>query len=319
MQQVFDRYIDYLTAEKNASRYTVRNYATDLLGGTTEKGQKGFFQFLRLKNVDTLDQVDRQVIRDYLGWLMEQGVVRNSINRRLSAIKSFFKYLVREEILPSNPAEMIISSKRDQYLPSVLSVEEVVRLLEAPDLSKADGLRDRALLELLYASGLRVSEVVNLDREQVNFNMNEIQVHRGKGTKDRMVLIGEPAARALTDYLDYGRPELLGEKSGNALFLGLRGERLIERMVQKILEKYSRAAGIGRRIHPHILRHTFATHMLDGGANLRVVQELLGHADLSSTQIYTQVSKSQARKVYLSAHPMAEAYKEDEQVEQQIN
>ena len=319
MQQVFDRYIDYLTAEKNASRYTVRNYATDLLGGTTEKGQKGFFQFLRLKNVDTLDQVDRQVIRDYLGWLMEQGVVRNSINRRLSAIKSFFKYLVREEILPSNPAEMIISSKRDQYLPSVLSVEEVVRLLETPDLSKAEGLRDRALLELLYASGLRVSEVVNLDREQVNFNMNEIQVHRGKGTKDRMVLIGEPAARALTAYLDYGRPELLGEKSGNALFLGLRGERLIERMVQKILEKYSRAAGIGRRIHPHILRHTFATHMLDGGANLRVVQELLGHADLSSTQIYTQVSKSQARKVYLSAHPMAEAYKEDEQVEQQIN
>ena len=315
MQQVFDRYIDYLTAEKNASRYTVRNYATDLLGGTTEKGQKGFFQFLRLKNVDTLDQVDRQVIRDYLGWLMEQGVVRNSINRRLSAIKSFFKYLVREEILPSNPAEMIISSKRDQYLPSVLSVEEVVRLLEAPDLSKAEGLRDRALLELLYASGLRVSEVVNLDREQVNFNMNEIQVHRGKGTKDRMVLIGKPAARALTDYLGYGRPELLGEKSGNALFLGLRGERLIERMVQKILEKYSRAAGIGRRIHPHILRHTFATHMLDGGANLRVVQELLGHADLSSTQIYTQVSKNQARKVYLSAHPMAEAYKEDEQVE----
>ena len=315
MQQVFDRYIDYLTAEKNASRYTVRNYATDLLGGTTEKGQKGFFQFLRLKNVDTLDQVDRQVIRDYLGWLMEQGVVRNSINRRLSAIKSFFKYLVREEILPSNPAEMIISSKRDQYLPSVLSVEEVVRLLEAPDLSKADGLRDRALLELLYASGLRVSEVVNLDREQVNFIMNELQVHRVKGTKDRMVLIGKPAARALTDYLGYGRPELLGEKSGNALFLGLRGERLIERTVQKILEKYSRAAGIGRRIHPHILRHTFATHMLDGGANLRVVQELLGHADLSSTQIYTQVSKSQARKVYLSAHPMAEAYKEDEQVE----
>ncbi len=318
MQQVFDRYIDYLTAERNASRYTVRNYATDLLGGTTEKGQKGFFQFLRLKNVDTLDQVDRQVIRDYLGWLMEQGVVRNSINRRLSAIKSFFKYLVREEILPSNPAEMIISSKRDQYLPSILSVEEVVRLLEAPDLSKAEGLRDRALLELLYASGLRVSEVANLDREQVDFATNEIQV-QGKGSKVRMVLIGKPAARALTAYLDYGRPELPGEKSGNALFVSRQGERLTERMVQKILEKYTRAAGIGRRVHPHILRHTFATHMLDGGADLRVVQELLGHADLSSTQIYTQVSKSQARKVYLSAHPLAKPQKEDEQVEQQIN
>ncbi len=319
MQQVFDRYINYLTAEKNASRYTVRNYASDLLGGTTEKGQKGFFQFLRLKNVDTLDQVDRQVIRDYLGWLMEQGVVRNSINRRLSAIKSFFKYLVREEILPSNPAEMIISSKRDQYLPLVLSVEEVVRLLEAPDLSKAEGLRDRALLELLYASGLRVSEVVGLNLEHINLNMNEVRVYHGKGAKDRMVLIGEPAARALAAYRDYGRPELLGEKSGDALFVNRQGERLIERRAQKILEKYTRVASIGRRVHPHILRHTFATHMLDGGADLRVVQELLGHADLSSTQIYTQVSKSQARKVYLSAHPLAKTQKEAEQVEQQIN
>jgi integrase/recombinase XerC len=319
MQQVFDRYINYLTAERNASRYTVRNYATDLLGGTTEKGQKGFFQFLRLKNVDTLDQVDRQVIRDYLGWLMEQGIVRNSISRKYSSVRSFFKYLVREELITTNPAETGVSPRRDQRLPSVLSVEEVVRLLEAPDLSKAEGLRDRALLELLYASGLRVSEVVNLDRGQVDFDTNEIRVYRGKGTKDRMVLIGEPAARALTAYLTRSRPELLGEKSSDALFVSRQGERLLERRIQKILEKYTHVAGIGKRVYPHILRHTFATHMLDGGADLRVVQELLGHADLSSTQIYTQVSKSQARKVYLSAHPLAKAQKEVEQVEQQIN
>ena len=314
MQQVFDRYINYLTAEKNASRYTVRNYTTGLLGGRTEKGQKGFFQFLRRKNVDTLDQVDRQVIRDYLGWLSEQGIVRNSINRRLSAIRSFFKYLVREELLPSNPTEMIASSKRDQYLPSVLSVEEVVRLLEAPDVSKAEGLRDRALLELLYASGLRVSELVSLDCEQVNPNTKEIRV-RGKGSKVRMVLIGEPALRALEAYLARGRPQLLDKRSNSALFLGQTGERLIERTVQKIVEKHARAVGSGRRVHPHVLRHTFATHMLDGGADLRVVQELLGHADLSSTQVYTHVSKAQARKVYLSAHPLAQSGKEEDQDE----
>jgi len=316
MQEVFDTYINYLTAEKGASRYTVRNYSADLLGGTTEKGQKGFFQFLRLREVDTLDQVDRQIIRDYLGWLSEQGVARNSINRRLSAIRSFFKYLVREEIFSSSPAEMIISSRRDQYLPSVLSVEEVVRLLEAPDLSKAEGLRDRALIELLYASGLRISELVRLDLEHINLSTNEIRVHRGKGIKDRMVLIGEPAAEALQDYLAHGRPELRDRGSDNALFLGQTGERLIERMVQKIVGKHARAAGIGRRVHPHVLRHTFATHMLDGGADLRVVQELLGHAHLSSTQVYTHVSKAQSRKVYLSAHPMATTGKEEGQGEE---
>ena len=315
MQEVFDRYMNYLTAEKNASRYTVRNYATDLLGGTTERGQKGFFQFLRLKDVDSLNQVDRQVIREYLGWLSEQGVARNSINRRLSAIRSLFKYLVREGILPSDPTEMITSRKRDQYLPSVLSVEEVVRLLEAPDLSKAEGLRDRALIELLYASGLRISELVGLDLEHIKLGTNEIRVHRGKGIKDRMVLIGEPAVRALEDYLAHGRPELSGKRSSSALFLAQTGERLIDRTVQKTLGKHARAAGIGRRVHPHVLRHTFATHMLDGGADLRVVQELLGHALLSSTQVYTQVSKGQARKVYLSAHPLAKTEEEGVQDE----
>ena len=315
MQQVFDRYINYLTAEKNASRYTVRNYTTDLLGGTTEKGQKGFFQFLRLKDVDSLNQVDRHTIREYLGWLSEQGVVGNSINRRLSAIRSLFKYLVREDILSSDPTEMITSRKRDQYLPSVLSVEEVVRLLEAPDLSKAEGLRDRALIELLYASGLRISELVGLDLEHIKLGTNEIRVHRGKGIKDRMVLIGEPAVRALEDYLAHGRPELSGKRSSSALFLAQTGERLIDRTVQKTLGKHARAAGIGRRVHPHVLRHTFATHMLDGGADLRVVQELLGHALLSSTQVYTQVSKGQARKVYLSAHPLAKTEEEGVQDE----
>jgi integrase/recombinase XerC len=160
------------------------------------------------------------------------------------------------------------------------------------------------LLELLYASGLRVSELAQLNLEQVNLDTHEIRVW-GKGAKERIVLMGEPAAKALTTYLRQGRPKLLGKKGSNALFVNRYGGRLPERRIQIILGKYASSAGIDKKVHPHLLRHTFATHLLDGGADLRVVQELLGHADLSSTQIYTHVTKSQAKKVYLSAHPMA--------------
>ncbi len=296
MQQVFNKYINYLEAERNASPYTVRNYTTDLLG---------FFQFLRDKEVDSLKEVDRHTLRDYLSQLMEKGFVKASIARKLSAIRSFYRYLLREEIISTSPVATTSSPKLDKRLPSFLTIEEINRLLEAPDLSTPQGLRDRALLELLYASGLRVSELVSLNLERVNLDTNEIRVW-GKGSKERMVLMGEPAARALTAYLNQSRPELLGKKGNNALLLNRYGKRLIERRVQRILEKYTNIAGIGKRVYPHMLRHTFATHLLDGGADLRVVQELLGHASLSSTQIYTHVSKSQAKKVYLSAHPMAQ-------------
>jgi integrase/recombinase XerC len=164
------------------------------------------------------------------------------------------------------------------------------------------------LIELLYSSGLRVSELIQLNQEQVNLDTREIRVW-GKGSKERMVLMGEPAAKALSAYLTQGRPKLLGNKTSSALFLNRYGGRLPERRVQRILEKYANIAGIDKGVHPHMLRHTFATHLLDGGADLRVVQELLGHANLSSTQIYTHVTKSQARKVYLSAHPMAQKNK----------
>ncbi len=286
----------YLEVERNASPYTVRNYTTDLLG---------FFQFLKAKGIDSLKEVDRHTLRDYLSHLMEKGFVKASIARKLSAIRSFYRYLQREEIISTSPVATTSSPKLDKRLPSFLSIEEMNRLLEAPDLSTPQGLRDRALLELLYASGLRVSELVSLNLEGVNLDTNEIRVW-GKGAKERMVLMGQPAARTLTAYLNQGRPELLGKKRSNALLLNRYGKRLIERRVQRILEKYTNIAGIGKRVYPHMLRHTFATHLLDGGADLRVVQELLGHASLSSTQIYTHVSKSQAKKVYLLAHPMAQ-------------
>jgi len=267
-----------------------------------------------LKKVDSLEKVDRHVLRDYIAWLMEQGVVKASIARKLSAIRSFYRYLLQEELVSASPLPLSrkrgersssFSLKLDRRLPSFLTTDEISQLLEAPDLTTPQGLRDRALLELLYASGLRVSELVKLNLEQVNLNTNEIRVW-GKGSKERVVLMGEPAAEALTVYLKQGRPQLASGKRTGALFLNRYGERLPERRVQRILEKYANRTGIGKRVHPHMLRHTFATHLLDGGADLRVVQELLGHASLASTQIYTHVSKGQAKKVYLSAHPMAQ-------------
>ena len=302
MQQIFNQYVNYLEAERNASPYTIRNYTTDLLD---------FFSFLRSQKIGSLHEVDKQVVRDYLSYLLERGFVKVSIARKLSAIRSFYRYLMREEIVTTSPVADTSSPKLDKRLPDFLSQKEVLELINAPDLSTPQGQRDRALLELLYASGLRVSELVNLDIDKVNLDANEIRVW-GKGSRERMVLMGRPAAAALVTYISQGRTILLGGKKNPALFVNRSGRRLVDRRVQRILEKYSAVAGINRRVHPHMLRHTFATHLLDGGADLRVVQQLLGHADLSTTQIYTHVTKSQARKVYLSAHPMAGGKQDNE-------
>jgi tyrosine recombinase XerC len=296
MQDVFNKYVNYLEVERNASRYTVRNYTHDLLD---------FFTFLKNKDIKSLNEVDRLMVREYLAHLVQSGFVKSSIARRLSAIRSLYRYLLREQIVSSSPVATTTSPKLDKRLPDFLTPNEVARLLQSPDLLTPQGQRDRAILELLYASGLRVSELVSLDLEQVNLHSNEIRVW-GKGAKERVVLMGEPAANALHTYLNQGRPKLLGEKKSRAIFINRYGKRLIERRVQRILERYTAIAGIKKRVHPHTLRHTFATHLLDGGADLRVVQELLGHANLTSTQIYTHVTKSQAKKVYLAAHPLAQ-------------
>ena len=301
MQTIFNRYISYLQAERNTSPHTLRLYTAALLK---------FVDFLREKGIGSLKEVNRDIWRNYLSYLVEKGLAKRSIACKQSAIRSFYRYLEREHILALNPLKNVPSPKLDKRLPSFLTIEEARQLVESPDLSKPEGQRDRAILELLYASGIRVSELVNLDINQVNLNSNEIRVW-GKGSKERIVLIGEMAALALNTYVNQGRPELLPDKRNNALFLNRYGGRLPARRVQKILEKYSK--NINKMVHPHMLRHTFATHMLDGGADLRVVQELLGHARLSSTQIYTHITKSQAKKIYLAAHPMAQEKSDDKQ------
>jgi integrase/recombinase XerC len=294
MSEAFDRFVDYLKVERNASRYTVRNYEADLLG---------FFSFLRDEKIESLGDVDKNTLRDYLWQLMERGFARTSIARKLSAVRSFYRYLQREDMVSVSPAASISSPKLDRRLPEFLSREESTRLVEAPDVASPAGLRDRAFLELLYASGLRVSELVSLNLGQVNLESREIRVW-GKGSKERIVLMGEPAARAISAYLRDGRPRLVVGPT-EAVFLNQDGGRLTVRSVQSFVRAYASLVGIEKDVHPHMVRHTFATHLLDGGADLRVVQELLGHASLSSTQIYTHVSKSQARKVYMSAHPLA--------------
>lgn len=309
MQDVRSKFIDYLQAERNASPYTLRNYSAAL---------QGFVEFMKESGISSYDQADRHVLRDYMARLTEKGLAKTTIALKLSAVRSFYRYLVREGILATNPIGRASSPKLDKRIPSFLTQPEMLRLFDVVNSQKPRRssdtaiklfnvckLRDQAMLELLYASGLRVSELVKLDLEHLNLDSREIRVW-GKGSKERMTLMGEPATRVLADYLSQSRPALLGEKKTDAVFLNRYGGRLTARAVQRMLTRYAKIAGIDKRVHPHVLRHTFATHLLDGGADLRVVQELLGHASLSTTQTYTHISKRQAQKVYLQAHPMAQ-------------
>ena len=306
MQEVFDKYIDYLKVGKNASLYTIRTYQSALIGNNIRGSQKGFFPFLVMKKIDSLDKVNKNTIREYIMYLVDRKVAKSSITCKLSAVRSFYNYLQKEELLKENPLDKISSPKQDKKLPSYLTGDEVNKFLAAPDISTPVGQRDRAILELLYASGLRVSELAHLTRSQIDMDTREIRI-MGKGSKERQVLMGKPAQTAITAYLKSGRPQLLGKnKKTEAVFINRYGKQLIERRIQKIVTKYARAGGIKKKVHPHTIRHTFATHLLDGGADLRVVQELLGHASLTTTQIYTHVSKTQAKKVYLAAHPLAQ-------------
>ncbi len=294
MDEHLDKFITYLIAEKNASPYTVKNYRHEIAQ---------FLDFLKEQGIDSWDDVDRYVLRRYLAWLRAEGYVKASIARKISEVRSFCRYLVREEILSANPIRAISSPKIPKRLPDYLAPYEVEALLRAPDTSEPQGQRDRAIMEVLYASGLRVSELVSLNLSNVDVRRGELRVW-GKGAKERLALLGKPACRALSRYIQDGRSKLIKENTPtNALFLSRLGTRLSTRSISNVLDKYAKLAGLKRRVTPHVIRHTFATHLLDGGADLRTVQELLGHANLSSTQIYTHVSQARAKQVYRKAHP----------------
>jgi integrase/recombinase XerC len=293
MHRLLDRFLVYLEGERNASPYTIKNYGNDI-------GQ--FLDYCHAHGIETPHQIERSLLRNYLAELEETGYAHSSIARRLAELRSFGDFLVREEVLECNPFHLVSAPRVPQKLPQYLTLAEVEALLAVPDVSTPPGMRDRAIIEVLYGAGLRVSELVNMDVGDVNLSQAQVRVV-GKGNKERIGLLGRPAVQAVRMYLEQGRPALLGRRSGNALWLNQRGGRLTVRGVAMMLDQAGRKAGITTHISPHVLRHSFATHLLDGGADLRVVQELLGHASLTTTQTYTHVSQAHAREVYMRSHP----------------
>jgi len=290
IQTLLDAYVRYLIAEKNLSPFTLRNYRTDILDFTRYMEEQ--------EEASPLD-ADRHSFRRYLAHARDGGIVTASLARRVSTIRNFYGFLSREGHLKTNPLAGVGSPKRERRLPSILTKEHLSALIAAADEQTPQGLRNRAILELMYAAGVRLSEVVALDLKHLDLAERTLLV-RGKGNKERMVLIGAPAQQSLQRYLSQGRPKLSASDC-LALFLNRDGNRLSGRSVQQIVRRHALCAGLDERVHPHLLRHSFATHLLDGGAELRVVQELLGHASASTTQIYMHVTEEQARRVYTQA------------------
>jgi len=305
MQEYIDRFRDHLKYERNVSEHTLRNYLSDL---------EQFYDTLcpvdaagSRPHID-VRQIDHITIREYMAKLHREKRKKTSIARKLATLRTFFKFLCREQIVEMNPARLVSSPRLEKKLPRVLSVDDVCRFIETPDPETVLGKRDRAILELLYATGMRVSELVGLNLEDVDFRNDSIRV-RGKGRKERIVPFGSKAKEAMQEYLGV-RGELLieaseDERDPKVFFLNYQGTRITTRSVGRMLDKYISECALSHDISPHSLRHSVATHLLSAGADLRAIQELLGHARLSSTQIYTQVSMEQLMKVYDKAHPKA--------------
>lgn len=286
-------FLRVLEGERGASPHTLTAYRRDL---------RQFTAFLRQQGVTKWDQVTPQLARRYVAAL-DRRYARSAIARQLSAVRTFFKFLYREGRVSVDPLVLVSSPKQQRRLPKFLTPDEVRVVLQAPDLSTPFGLRDRAVLEVLYATGMRVGELVALRVSDLQWE-GELRV-TGKGRKERIVLVADAAVEALRRYLQVGRPKLATARATESVFVNARGGSLTDRGVRVVLDRAIRQAGLARRVSPHVLRHTFATHLLDGGADLRTVQELLGHANLATTQIYTHVSRDWLKRVYDKAHPRA--------------
>lgn len=286
MNRYADKFITYLNVEKNYSRHTLLNYGLDLK------------EFLAFMGETPIPEIKYLHLRKFLAALREKDYRPRTTARKLSCLRSFFKFLQREGLIKDNPAVLMLTPKLDKTLPKFLSENEVVQLIEAPGLDKAEGKRDRAILETLYSTGIRVSELVGLDLDHVDMIGNVIKV-RGKGKKERLVPIGDKAIAAIRDYLDSR------SSSAAPVFLNNRGGRLSDRSVRYLINRHIHSTSLKMNVSPHVLRHSFATHLLNHGADLRSVQELLGHVNLSTTQIYTHITTDKLRSVYDKAHPHA--------------
>jgi integrase/recombinase XerC len=292
-------FTEYLQIEKNASPYTIEYYQHDL---------KELFSFLKQEGIRAVEDVDQHVVRLFLTSLYDRKLSRKSVSRKISSLRTFYKYLEREQIVESNPFMLVTLPKAAKPIPGFLYEEEIEKLFEVNDLTDPLGQRNQAIIETLYGTGIRVSECQQLRIRDIDFSIGTLLV-KGKGRKERYVPFGSFAEKALQIYIQDGRRQLL-EKNGTnteAVFLNARGNAITTRGIRLVLDKMVEKAALTVNVHPHKLRHTFATHMLNQGADLRTVQELLGHENLSTTQIYTHVTKDHLRNIYLNSHPRAKS------------
>jgi integrase/recombinase XerD len=293
MKKLLDEFLDYLSVERGLSRNTISAYGLDL---------SSFINYLENRGVTGIEKIKRDDITEYLLRLKDEGLSGNSVSRALVAIKTFYKFLTQERFVKNDVAGVLESPKLIRPLPNVLNVSDVTKLLQAPDTKSKMGIRDKAALELMYATGMRVSEMVELLTGTMNLDVGFIKC-KGKGDKERIVPVGTEARNAISRYMKEARPSLLKGKSDNHLFLTRLGKKISRQSFWKMMKKYAKIAKIKKDIMPHTLRHSFATHLLERGADLRVVQELLGHSDIATTQIYTHIDKGRLKSIHKQFHP----------------
>lgn len=303
MKKVISKYLRYLKVERNASPHTVISYQNDLSQFLIFCG----VHFNKDEEKVNPNLVERITIRLWLGELSEQGLAKSSIARKVAAVRSFFKYCFKRGFVEQNPAHLLIVPKKDKPLPKTATVEDLERMIKLAEGHTPKSAQHRAILELLYSTGIRLSELVNLDEEDINFKLNQIKV-MGKGAKQRIVPLGKQAAGALQKHLDF-KPKLFGKRTNadarKAVFLAAGGQRIYGRAVQRIIKDFMQRASEVTQKSPHVLRHSFATHLLNNGADIRIIKELLGHENLAATQVYTHTSVERLKNVYELAHPRA--------------
>lgn len=295
MQAIIDRFVGFLEKDKRLSSNTLQSYKRDI---------DQYISFLlKDMNLSSIESSNKTTVIAYLLSLQKKGRATSTISRNLASIRSFYQYLSRVKIVEGDPTVNLESPKAEKKLPQILSTKEVELLLEQPKCTDLKGFRDKAMLEVIYATGIRVSELISLDLEDVNVEVGFIKCN--KGSRERIVPIGTMAIKALKDYLDKARHLLIADMKEKSLFVNVNGKRLTRQGFWKIIKQYKNQAKISKEITPHTLRHSFAAHLLENGADLRSIQEMLGHSDISSTQIYAQLAKNKIKEVYKKTHPRA--------------
>jgi integrase/recombinase XerD len=293
MQELLAKYLNYLLIERGIAQNTLEAYGRDL---------RRFLVFIRQKGLTQLQEATPEILIEYLIRIKNEGLSANSMNRQLAALRGFYKYLLMEKKIEQTPLANIELAKVWMRLPDTLSKEEMKVILAQPGGEKPSALRDTAMLELLYATGIRVSELVNLTMNSINWQVGFLTV-MGKGNKERIVPIGKTAYDCVRVYVDNARPQLMQKKSTDMLFLNRFGGKFTRQGFWKMVVRYAKKAGLQKKVHPHTFRHSFASHLLEGGADLRIVQVMLGHADISTTQIYTHITRDRLKEIHQKYHP----------------